>query len=210
MNKKRTLLGSILSITLSAVITYSVPDDAKDICPILIGQSLPNITLKEADGSTFNLNEAVAKKSTLIIIFRGGWCPYCNAHLQELQKIESKILKEGCQIIAISGDKPDIVSQPGADGKLNYKLLSDNDMKAATALGIAFRVDNSLVLKYKSEYKIDIEKDSGRKHHILPVPSAFLVDTSGIIRFSYVNPNYKVRVNSKVLLEAIKALANQG
>jgi hypothetical protein len=32
------------------------------------------------------------------------------------------------------------------------------------------------------------------------------VDTSGLIHFNYVNPNYKVRMNEKILLTALKEL----
>ncbi len=206
MKRSRFIAAFILSTAFSAVTAYSVPDSAEDICPILIGNPLPKITLKQPNGSKFSLNKAVAEKPTLIIFFRGGWCPYCNVHLQELQKIEPAIIKAGWQIIAISADKPEIVTMPGAEGKLNYRLLSDNDMEAAAALGIAFRVDHSLVQKYKTEYKIDIERDSGRTHHILPAPAAFLVDAKGIIQFSYVNPNYKIRLSPAVILEAIKTI----
>ena len=82
-------------------------------------------------------------------------------------------------------------------------------MIAAKALGIAFRVDDATVNKYKTAYGIDLEADSGQKHHLLPVPSVFLVGRDGIIQFSYVNPNYKVRIDPAVLLEAAKAVIRQ-
>lgn len=43
------------------------------ICPILIGSSLPAITLQALDGKSFDLNQAIAKKPTVLIYFRGGW-----------------------------------------------------------------------------------------------------------------------------------------
>jgi len=38
----------------------------------------------------------------------------------------------------------------------------------------------------------------------LPVPSVFIIDENGIIKFEYVNPNYKERISGKLLLQAAK------
>jgi peroxiredoxin len=52
---------------------------------------------------------------------------------------------------------------------------------------------------------MDIQKGSGQKHHILPVPAAFIIGTDGLIKFEYINPNYKMRIKADVLLAAAKA-----
>lgn len=77
-------------------------------------------------------------------------------------------------------------------------------MKGAMALGIAWQLGEQHLEMFKS-YNIDIEKASGEKHHILPVPAAFVVGTDGKITFSYANPDHKVRVPVNVLLEAARA-----
>ena len=183
-----------------------VPDRAEEICPVLIGQSLPKLVLKTADDAPFDLNAAVAEKDTVLIFYRGGWCPYCNAHLGQLQSIESDLVKLGFQIIAVSPDRPEVLKGHGEEEGFKYRLLSDSEMTAAQALGIAFKVDNATVEKYKTSYGIDIEADSGQKHHLLPVPSVFIVGKDGAIQFSYVNPDYKIRIDSGVLLKAAEAV----
>ncbi|MHC4519433.1 MAG: AhpC/TSA family protein, partial [Planctomycetota bacterium] len=72
------------------------------------------------------------------------------------------------------------------------------------AFGIAFQVDDETVTKYQG-YGIDLDDASGRAHHLLPVPSVFLVDAEGVIVFQYVNPDYTVRLHPDVLLAAIAA-----
>ena len=44
-----------------------VPDKAEEICPVLIGQSLPKIVLRTSDNTPFDLNAAVAEKHTILI-----------------------------------------------------------------------------------------------------------------------------------------------
>ena len=77
-------------------------------------------------------------------------------------------------------------------------------MKAARALGIAFRMDDATLERYKG-CGIDLETASGETHHLLPVPSVFIVGKDGLIKFTYVNPDYKVRVAPDVLLAAARA-----
>ena len=79
----------------------------------------------------------------------------------------------------MSPDRPEKLKGPAEKHKLKYRLLSDSEMIAAKALGIAFRVDDATVNKYKTDYGIDLEADSGQKHHLLPVPSVFLVGRDG-------------------------------
>ena len=185
------------------------PDRADAICPILVGQSLPELSLRTAENAPFDLNAAVAEKPTVLIFFRGGWCPFCNQHLGELQAIESELIQLGYQIIAISPDRPGILNVPVEKNEIQYQVLSDSHMTAASALGIAFQLDADTVAKYKSSYGIDIEADSGQTHHLLPVPSVFIVGTDGVVQFSYVNPNYKVRLDSSLLLKAAEVIKKQ-
>jgi len=59
------------------------------------------------------------------------------------------------------------------------------------------------VARYR-EYGIDLEAASGQSHHQLPVPSVFLVEPGGIIRWVYSNPDYRVRPDNATLLEAAR------
>lgn len=124
----------------------------------------------------------------------------------ELIRIEPELLQLGYQIIAVSADRPEVLRQSQEKHQPNYLLLSDNDMQGAQALGIAWRLTADHFEKYKN-FGVDLEKASGRTHHLLPVPSAFIIDTAGIIRFSYINPDHRIRINPDVLLAAAKTEA---
>lgn len=118
-------------------------------------------------------------------------------------RIEPQLLEMGYQILAVSADSPEYLSQSRQKHKMGYTLLSDHSMKGAIALGLAWQA-NAEALKMFKGYGIDLEKASGEKHHILPVPAAYVVGTDGKITFAYVNPNHKVRVPATVLLEAAR------
>jgi len=183
--------------------THKVARSAEEICPILIGDSAPELTLRTVDGKLFNLNKVLKNKPTVLIFYRGGWCPYCSRHLGQLQEIEAKIIKAGFQIIAISPDRPAKLKESIDKHKMNYLLLSDSNMAGAKAFGIAFRLEDATIKKY-DKYGIDLVGASGEKHYSLPVPAVFVIGTDGIIKFGYINPNYKVRLDANILLSVLK------
>ncbi|MGE0129025.1 MAG: peroxiredoxin-like family protein [Blastocatellales bacterium] len=180
------------------------PFSPEKVTPLPIGSRIPKLTFKTIEGATFDLNEAISGKPAILIFYRGGWCPFCNRHLSQLQKLEPELIRMGYQILAVSPDLPEKLRPSIEKNKLSYTLLSDSKMAGAQAFGISFKVNDETVKRYKS-MGIDLEKDSGETHHLLPVPSAFVIGKDGIIKFAYVNPDYKVRVDSEVLLTAAKA-----
>ena len=124
--------------------------------------------------------------------------------LGQRKKIEPQLLQLGYQIIAVNADQPSKMRETIQKHSLNYLLLSDSAMEAAQAFGLAFRVDEKTVERYR-QYGIDLEAASGEKHHLLPVPAAFVIGTDGVIKFEYVNPNYQMRIDPDILLAAARA-----
>jgi peroxiredoxin len=185
-------------------VIYETPSAAQDIRPLLIGSAIPALSLETVEGKVYDFNQEMKKQPSILIFYRGGWCPYCNTQLSELRKIEPKLLQLGYRILAISPDSPKKLAETLGKHKTTYTLLSDSKMKAAKTFGIAFQVDDKTLEKYKG-YGIDLEDASGEKHHQLPVPSVFIIGKDGIMKFSYVNPDYKIRIDPDVLVAAAKA-----
>ncbi len=123
-------------------------------------------------------------------------------------RIEPALLDLGYQILAVSADKPEVLRQSQTRHKPNYRLLSDHSMRGAIALGIAWRVDDQTLEKYRG-LGVDLEQASGEPHHLLPIPSAYVVGTDGLIKFVYTNPDHRVRIHADVLLAAAKAALSQ-
>jgi peroxiredoxin len=177
----------------------NVPQKAVDISPLLIGEQIPGTLLKNSKGETVSLKDVVRSKPTVLIFYRGGWCPYCNVHLAELQGIEKDILESGYQIVAISPDTPENLMASVDKHNLRYTLLSDSKMEVCKAFGIAFQVPEPS----KSTMSTS---SGGNNPGLMPVPSVFVVSTEGEILFEYINPNYKKRLNGKLLLAVLKGL----
>lgn len=179
------------------------PEKAEDISPLLIGEVIPQVKLKDAMGHTFDLNKAVTSQPTILIFYRGGWCPYCNLQLSGLQEIEGELRKGGYQIIAVSTDQPDDLKQSAEKDKLSYTLLSDADLNFAKQMGIAFRAPEAY---HKMLFKTTAQKNTDM---LLPVPSVFILNKKGEIRFEYIEPDFKERINPE-LLKAVASTLYKG
>ncbi|VUD68941.1 Putative peroxiredoxin bcp [Thalassocella blandensis] len=198
------LLLLMFNVNIAAEAAQTITEDPNNVCPIKVGQSLPSLILQDVEGKPFDLNKAVAKQPTVLIFYRGSWCPYCNTHLGELKTIEGDLKKLGYQLLALSPDLPKNLKQSVKQHEMAYELVSDNQAKAAKALGLAFHVDDKLNDVYQG-YNIDLNKASGQSHRLLPVPAAIVLDTSGTVKFVFFAPDYKVRISPRVLLAAAEA-----
>jgi peroxiredoxin len=186
----------------------AVPDNAEDTVPLETGNPVPQVNVRTIEGKTVDLSTLTSDKPSILIFYRGSWCPYCNKHLASLVDVEDDLKALGYQLLAISPDKPEGLKEAAESNNLGYTLLSDSSADAAEAFGLAFKVGLPTRTLYKG-YGIDLEKASGETHHILPVPAVYLTDAKGIIHYKYTNPDYKLRLSPEELLEAAKLYATK-
>ncbi|WP_057938588.1 peroxiredoxin-like family protein [Algoriphagus resistens] len=182
---------------------YVIPQKAEDISPLLNGEKIPSVTLRDSSGDSFDLNQAVASKPTILIFYRGGWCPFCSKQLSGLQQIAPELEKEGFQLIAISTDQPEGLKHTATSEKLNYTLLSDADLNVSKQFGLAFKAPEG--------YWDMLPKTTGGKNVdlLLPVPAVFILDKNGVIRFEHINPDFKQRLNPDVLMAVSRSILNE-
>lgn len=183
-------------------ISYAIPQKAEDISPLLDGEKIPAAALMDATGKKFDLNKAISEKPTILIFYRGGWCPFCSKELSGLQLAAPQLEKLGYQLIAISTDAPEGLMQSATKEKLSYTLLSDADLSLAKQIGIAYKAPKGywdMLPKTTAGKDVDL---------LLPVPSVFILDRSGLIHFEYINPDFKQRANPDMLKAVAGSIIN--
>jgi peroxiredoxin len=196
---KKIICLVLFVIGLSVQAQNDLPKLATEIAPLLIGEKIPNVTLTSVENTDVNVTELISKKRTVLVFYRGGWCPYCNAHLAALGEAEKELLDLGYQIIAISPDAPKSLKVTDDKEKLNYLLLSDSTGELSRAVGIAFQAPEN--------YKAIITKGSeGVNSSFLPVPAVFILNTNAEIEFEHITPNFKNRISNDLLIAVAKSL----
>lgn len=192
-------LTLLLIMSLFSKSFSQIPDKAENISPLLIGEKLPEATLQNALGEQYKVSKII-NKPTVVVFYRGGWCPYCNLQLSGLATIEQEILALGYQIIAISPDDYQNLQPTIKKDKIGYQVFSDIDAAWIQKIGIAFQTPRMLKGFIATKGQI------GKTSEVMPVPSVFIVNAKRTIKFQYINPNYKERISGKLLLAVLNAL----
>lgn len=195
----RALGLTILSLLTTIYSFAQLPDNATTVCPRLVGESVPELVLNNTLGKPVKTKALFKKQPTVLIFYRGGWCPYCNRHLADIGKAEDEIIKLGLQIVAVSPDALDKLTATAGEDDVKYTLLSDGDGSFAKAMGIAYKAP-------EKQKKRLLDYSGGVNSDYLPVPSVFILNTKGEIVFEYVNPDYKTRMSKELLLSILKNL----
>ena len=190
---------------------FTLPSKAEDISPLQVGDRAPAFTVRTVEGNPYHFDPDNLERPTILISFRGGWCPFCNMHLSELRHVIPELKEKGFDVLFLSNDRPELLyeslkkeTQEDIDG-LDYVILSDADIDAALAFGTAFEVSDGLI-QGRHDKGQDIKDSSISKYRALTVPAVFVIDRSGEISFVYANPNYKVRLSAEALKEAADKL----
>ncbi|WP_417349477.1 peroxiredoxin-like family protein [Ferrimonas sp.] len=200
------LWGLFAALLLSLPLHAAIAPAPTQVTPLLNGMTIPDTSLTSLDGRTQPLSAWLGGKPSLLVFYRGGWCPCCNAQLSGLKRVEAQFSKMGVQIVAISPDPAEQLQDgPGDTG---YLLLSDRQLEASEAFGLAYTLTPELSAAYQGKLGRRLVTGQGSDLVVLPVPAVYLVDADGLVHFSYLNPNYKVRVAPELILTAAELMLN--
>jgi peroxiredoxin len=172
---------------------------------LAVGEVAPSTVLEEVGGAQRSLGSLYAKGPTLLVFYRGGWCPFCNLQLHELTQLAPALEKRGVQVVAISVDLPSVEAKTRAQHGVPFVLLSDPKLRAHAAFHVV-HVAAEAERQALAGFGIELAKFSGETHHSFAVPSIFLVDKHGIIRFAHVDEDFKTRPSGKQLLDVVARL----
>ena len=104
---------------------------------IVNGEPLPDLPLERLDGTSITTSSLVGKK-TLLVFFRGNWCPLCTAQLKEIWARADRLSALGVTVRFISNQAPEKSRE--LTGKLelsgDFEILFDRELRAAKGLAI--------------------------------------------------------------------------
>jgi len=172
---------------------------------IKVSDKLPSFALSDALGKEVTSDELLKKGPLLITFYRGEWCPFCNLALRSLQLNLDKFQAKGVTLVAISPELSNTAPATTEKNELKFPVLSDVGNKFARELGIIFPMPDSMRPTFKA-FGHDLVERNGDDSFEVPVPASLLVDKKGIVRNTYINPNYWERLEPSTALEWLDAL----
>ena len=102
------------------------------------GDTFPSLTLTPADGQPLELPGALTRHFGVVLLYRGGWCPYCVAQLRAFRRAADRLADLGIRVVALSVDDEATTRQTIAEHGLEFPVGHDADAGAVAAATGAF------------------------------------------------------------------------
>lgn len=151
---------------------------------LMLGDRVPAFVLRDAiSDSTFDLASLLADHRGLLLVFhRGMWCPSCRRQLTELESALPKLEAGGIRVAAVLAQAwyRVRVSLEKAGDPYRFPILCDGD--------------RTVVKEYGVWHPLGI--DAFNSAH----PASFLIDSAGILRYSFVGSTQFQRASMSDIL----------
>jgi peroxiredoxin len=72
--------------------------------PLTAGDPFPSLSINLVDGAAIDLPDALEAHYAVVLLFRGAWCPYCNAQLHAYERARDRLEQLDVRIVAFSTD----------------------------------------------------------------------------------------------------------
>jgi peroxiredoxin len=145
------------------------------------GTAAPEFSLPSTPDQKVALSELSAK-NVVLVFYPADWSPVCGDQLALYNEVLPMIRKHDAEVIAISVDGIWSHIAFEKDRKYKFPLLSDFEPKGAVAK------------------RYGVYRDDGTSERAL-----FVIDTKGIIRWSYLSP-VGINPGADGILDALEAL----
>ena len=86
------------------------------------GDAFPILALDTVGDGTVSVTHYLAGSHGVVLMYRGSWCPYCNAQLSAFARAKEKLDELGIKIIAVSVDSKADAMAVAEKHRLNFPV----------------------------------------------------------------------------------------
>jgi peroxiredoxin len=168
-----------------------------------VGEAMPNFVMPDSAGRLVRLS-GLLKTGPLVISFnRGPWCDYCGLELHSLARAYPDIVAAGAEAVSIVPETEHYARNLQEVRGVPFRVLTDLDLAYALSLGLVFWLGDKLREMYLG-FGIDLSRFQGNDGWFLPVPALFVVGRDGLVKASFVDPDFRHRMPIEDILAALK------
>jgi peroxiredoxin len=171
------------------------------------GDVVEPFTLPEVLGGTVDLDQLLAAGPVVLLFFRFAGCPACNISLRHYQQELYPALAElGATLVAVSPQVPDKLAAIKNRYGFLFPVASDTGSELGRRFGITFTPTpeaQARALAKGSDLGAELGTGSSWE---LPMPTVVVIDADRVVRFADVHPDWLVRTEADVVIDAVRAL----
>jgi len=168
------------------------------------GDKVPDFSLPSAQGGEVSLSELLKKGPVVLVWYRGGWCPYCMVHLKAMQEALGGIRAAGGEVVAISPEIPEKAAETREKNGFEFPIVSDTGNRIARQFRVVYDLPDYVAAHFQESHMLS--EYNGDDSETLPLAVAYVIDSSGTIRYAYLDADYRRRAEPEVLLSEVRKL----
>lgn len=177
---------------------------------LAIGSIAPDFSIADNNGKQIQLSKLIERGPVVITFYRGEWCPHCNNYMMNLQDSLAMIEEYNATVIAITPESEMYIDESIDKTGATFSIIWDENHLIMDAYQVTFKLSNSKNAVYKVA-GINVAKASGSDHRMLPVPATYIVGKDGLIKGSFYNEDYSLRMPVKDILDVLQNIdSDQG
>ena len=170
------------------------------------GTVLPDAELLDVHGSPVTLSAVVGDGTSVLVFYRGAWCPYCNIALSAYQEQLLPVLAQrGVTLVAVSPQTPDGSLSMQQKNALAFTVVSDPGNAIAGRLGILTRPSDD-ARAAQLELGLDLAAVNADGTSTLPMPATVILGPGRTVRWIDVHPDYTTRTEPGQVIDALDRL----
>lgn len=154
------------------------------------GRSLPDFRATDEQGDPVR-STALHGSPTVILFVRGNWCPFCSSQVKSLTTYYKDIVDLGAKLVLLTPKPLETTRRVAEFFEVEFDFWLDESLMATEQLGLV----------QKSGVPGDYEKEYGRD---TIWPTALVVDSAGIIRYTELSKHISDRPDPELLLRELK------
>lgn len=132
--------------------------------------------------------------------------PLLQSGAQALQARLPDIHSLGAALVAISPQMPDESLTRSEKELLEFPVLSDQDARVASQYGVAWKVPELILNHMRVDRNLDLEKLNNGNGSILPIPATFVIGRDGVVKWRFVDVDYRKRAEPEDIVTALRKL----
>jgi peroxiredoxin len=173
------------------------------------GTILPDADLLDVHSAATTLYAAVGGGTSVLVFYRGAWCPYCNITLSTYQEhLLPQLTERGIRLVAISPQKPDGSLTMQQKHGLAYTVVSDPGNAIAGRLGILTQPSPE-ARAAQLQLGLDLTGVNADGTLTLPMPATVILDASRAVRWIDVHSDYSTRTEPQQVIDALDQLGHR-
>jgi peroxiredoxin len=181
--------------------TAGVPDGIA-----AVGTVVADAELLDPHGAATTLYAVTGGGVSVVVFYRGAWCPYCNIALATYQsQLLPQLTERGLTLVAVSPQAPDGSLSMAEKNELTFTVVSDPGNTIASQLGI-LTAPSDEARAAQLQLGLDLTTVNADATTTLPMPTAVILDADHVLRWIDVYPDYSTRAEPQQILDALDQL----